>query len=165
MTDEQQAMYDALPSNQRAEFDRLQPDQQVMYFGWNDALRGYYWDLTPQQREAWWYLDDEQRISLFQMSPDQQSAAWNSITQQVAELTGNSGQQTATARTTATRSARATEINFVNNAVVQDIPAPHEGEYPVCESDADDNCINKWAAGQRGPGVERPLGYWPGDNS
>ena len=56
-------------------------------------------------------------------------------------------------------------MRFVSNAVVQNIPAPHQGEYPVCESDADDNCINAWAAGRRGPGVDRPLEYWPGDRS
>lgn len=57
------------------------------------------------------------------------------------------------------------EMHWASNAVVQDIPTPHQGEYPVCESDADDNCIKAWAAGQRGPGVDRPLGYWPGEPS
>lgn len=159
MTAEQQMMYDELSAADRVEFDSYTPEQQTMYFGWNDALRGYYWSLDDNQQDAWWYLDDDQRVTLFQIqAPEQREAAWNSVIAQVNQLeAGNSS--------TATRTAASTSgnIQFVNTGVVQNIPAPHQGEYPVCESDADDNCMNPWAAGMRGPGVERPLGYWPGE--
>lgn len=159
MTEAEQMMYDELDAADQAEFDSYTADQQTMYFGWNDALRGYYWSLNDQQQDAWWYLNDEQRATIFQIqAPEQRSAAWNSVLSQVAELeNGNSVTQTATAST------NTANMRFVSNAVVQDAPAPHQGEYPVCESDADDNCINAWAAGQRGPGVDRPLDYWPGE--
>ncbi|MFB0611137.1 hypothetical protein [Aurantiacibacter poecillastricola] len=162
MTADQQMMYDELDADQRAMFDTYSPDQQTMYFGWNDALRGYYWSLDEDQQEAWWYLDDDQRTTLFQIqAPEQRTAAWNSILTQVAQIEGEATGQTAGAATNASATSNS-NMRFASNAVVQDIPAPHQGEYPVCESDADDNCINAWAAGRRGPGVERPLDYWPG---
>ncbi len=159
MTADQQMMYDELSPADRAEFDTYTADQQTMYFGWNDALRGYYWSLNDEQQDAWWYLNDEQRATIFQIqAPEQRAAAWNSVIAQVSELEdGNATTQQAAATTSTT------DMRFVSNAVVQDAPAPHQGEYPVCESDADDNCINAWAAGQRGPGVDRPLDYWPGE--
>ncbi|WP_338244324.1 hypothetical protein [Aurantiacibacter hainanensis] len=162
MTPQQQVMYDDLSADQQAVFDTYTPDQQTMYFGWNDALRGYYWSLDENQQDAWWYLNDDQRVTLFQIqAPEQREAAWNSVIAQVDELETRSS----TAQTTATRTAANTtgNIQFVNTGIVQDIPPAHQGEYPVCESDADDNCINAWAAGQRGPGVDRPLSYWPGE--
>ena len=160
MTPEQQTMYDDLTADQRTVFDTYTTDQQAMYFGWNDALRGYYWSLDEDQQDAWWYLNDDQRVTLFQIqAPEQREAAWNSVIAQVNELeTGNAPAQSQNAA-----SSTSGDIQFVSNGVVQNVPAPHEGEYPVCESDADDNCINAWAAGQRGPGVDRPLDYWPGE--
>ncbi len=161
MSPQQQAMYDELDADQRALFDTYTPDQQTLYFGWNDALRGYYWSLNEQQQDAWWYLDDEQRVTLFQMqAPERREATWNAIIAQVDELEARdaSSQQAYSA------SEDSRDMRFVSNAVVQDVPAPHQGEYPVCESDADDNCINAWAAGQRGPGVDPPLDYWPGES-
>ena len=57
-------------------------------------------------------------------------------------------------------------MNWANNEVVQTVPTSsmRNGEYPVCEGDMDDSCINAWEAGQRGPGVNRPLQYWPGES-
>ena len=160
MNTDQQAVYDAMPLEQRGEFDRWDPDRQVMYFGWNDALRDYYWSLDADQRNAWWYLDDEQRISLFQLQDEKQrDLAWNSILTQVARVEQG---RTPQAATTSTRAAP-TNVSYASEPVVQSTPrATQPSEYPVCNSDADDSCINKWAAGQRGPGVERPLSYWPG---
>lgn len=163
MTPEQQVMYDDLTDDQRTVFDTYTPDQQTMYFGWNDALRGYYWSLEEEQQDAWWYLNDDQRVTLFQIqAPEQREAAWNSVIAQVNQLEARSPNgQARTTRTAASTSNG--NIRFVSTGIVQNIPAPHQGEYPVCESDADDNCMNPWAAGMRGPGVERPLGYWPGE--
>merc|ERR1711974_190571 len=121
-------MYDELSPADRAEFDSYTADQQTMYFGWDDALRGYYWSLNDQQQDAWWYLNDEQRATIFQIqAPEQRSAAWNSVLSQVAELENGDA---ATQQTVASRSA--SDMRFVSNAVVQNAPAPHEGEYPVC---------------------------------
>ncbi|MEL1250586.1 hypothetical protein [Aurantiacibacter gilvus] len=138
----------------RIHFDTLDEDQQALYFGWNDALRGYYHTLNDEQRHAWWYLNDEQRIQLYQVQGEAaRDAAWDSVIAQVGTL---EAQQAAAPE-------RDTSMTFVSNAVVQDIPMPaHPDEYPVCEGDNDDHCINAWAAGQRGPGVDRPLDYWPG---
>lgn len=145
----------------RVYFDQLDEDQQAMYFGWNDALRDYYWTLDENQRDAWWYLNEDQRITIYQIqAPEQRAAAWDSVLTQVAEM--EQGNATASQQATA-RTSASSDLRFVSNEMVQDAPAPHQGEYPVCESDADDNCINAWAAGQRGPGVDRPLDYWPGE--
>lgn len=141
----------------RVYFDQLDEEQQASYVGWDKPVRDYYWTLNNDQRDAWWYLNDDQRATIYQIqAPEQRTAAWNSVLSQVAELE----------RANSTSSTSNTgEMRFVSNEMVQDAPAPHQGEYPVCESDADDNCINAWAAGMRGPGVDRPLMYWPGSTS
>lgn len=160
MTEAEQTIYDSLDTDQRAAFDTYTPDQRVMYFGWNDALRGYYWSLDQEEQNAWWYLDDAQRATLFQIqSPEQREAAWDSVIAQVEDLE----MQTAEADTAAYDDGESAAIQYVSNAIVQSAPAPMTGEYPVCASDADDSCINAWAAGERGPGVDRPLNYWPGE--
>lgn len=165
MTEAEQVMYDELDADQRAMFDTYTPDQQTMYFGWNDALRGYYWSLDEERQDAWWYLNDEQRATLYQIqAPEQREAAWASVISQVNDMENRSTTQQA-ATTQSNNASANSRMEFSSNAVVQDIPAPHQGEYPVCESDRDDNCINAWAAGQRGPGVSRPLDYWPGESS
>lgn len=153
-TPEQQAVYDRLEPEFRTLFDAWEPDRQVMYFGWTDALRGYYHTLDPRQQEAWWYLSPEQRIDMFQMQGEQRELAWNDVLSQVAAAEAGTP--------AATTAAASGQTSFVSNSVVQQAPAPHSGEYPVCTSDADDNCINAWAAGERGPGVTRPLDHWPG---
>lgn len=152
MSDEQRAIYDSWPIEQRGAFDAWDADRQTLYFGWTAPLRGYYWDLEPEQQAAWWLLDDEQRVSLFQMDPAQRTSAWSAIMDQVEQ-----------AEVRRLAALTDTSVRFVRSAVVQSTPAAERpAEYPVCESDADDNCINPWAAGKRGAGVERPLGYWPG---
>ncbi len=166
MTEAQQTMYDELDADQRTMFDSYTPDQQTMYYGWNDALRGYYWSLDQDEQNAWWYLNDQQRVTLFQIqAPEQREAAWTSIIAQVDEMEGDSASTSQQAYSNTSNTSSDGEMRWASNAVVQNIPAPHQGEYPVCESDADDNCINAWAAGQRGPGVDRPLNYWPGEPS
>lgn len=164
MTAEQQVMYDALSATDQAEFDTYTVDQRAAYFAWNAPLRDYYWTLNADQQDAWWYLNDNQRTQIFQIPADQRTAAWNSVVAQVAQVENGTtpANQQAAASDDMSNDA---DVRFVSNEVVQSAPAPHQGEYPVCESDADDNCINAWAAGERGPGVDRPLDYWPGEAS
>jgi hypothetical protein len=164
MTAEQQVIYDALSAADQAEFDSYTVDQRTAYFGWNAPLRDYYWTLNADQQDAWWYLNDDQRTQIFQIPAEQRTAAWNSVVAQVAEMENGTTPANQQAAASDNMSDDA-DVRFVSNEVVQNAPAPHQGEYPVCESDADDNCINAWAAGQRGPGVDRPLDYWPGEAS
>lgn len=159
MTAEQQAAYDALHPDYKIVFDTWTPDQQVMYFGWDSALRDYYWMLEQDQQKAWWYLTDEQQITLYQLEGANRDAAWTSVLTQVADLEDRPEQASATSQTMPRDNTR---MEFTSNAVVQQV-ATHSGEYPVCESESDDNCINPWAAGERGEGVTRPLDYWPGE--
>lgn len=161
-----QAVYEALSPEQQAMFDRLTPDRQVMYFGWTDALRDYYWTLGQQRQDAWWYLSDEQRIALFRIQDSQQrEEMWSSIVEQVAALDqpDTSRDVPTPASGSSATTTEGTEVTFVSNSVVQDAPPPHQGEYPVCTDGRTDNCINAWEAGQRGPGVTRPLDHWPGE--
>ena len=75
---------------------------------------------------------------------------------------------TASARaTTAPRATTATagNIQYRSTERVQATPGdqgPPTGEVPICSANEQDNCINAWEAGKRGPGVARPLTYWPG---
>ncbi len=157
MTERQRAIYDALHPDNRIVFDEWTPDQQVLYFGWDAALRDYYWSLDESEKDAWWYLDGEQQIALYQLQGEQRDQAWNSIMTQVAELEQDRAMPPASGREQA-------DMQFTSNAIVQQVPT-HEGEYPVCDSEADDHCINPWAAGERGPGATRPLDYWPGQSA
>lgn len=143
-TPEQQATYDALTIDQRTNFDSWPADRQVVYFGWPYDVQGYYWTLEPVQQDTFWYLDDTQRISLYRMpTASERVAAWDNYLAAYNKVD---------------------EITFVNSGIVQNI-ATHDtsDEYPICKSDMDDHCINAWAAGQRGPNVDRPLDYWPGE--
>jgi len=63
----------------------------------------------------------------------------------------------------AERASAAPTITFISEPVVQPIALARNGAYPVCRGDADDSCINGWEAGRRGPGVNQPLAYYPGD--
>lgn len=133
-----------------AHLDMLTEDQRADYDSWDVEVRDYYITLDPEARSAWWTFDDDYRTYLYEMTADQRSDQWSAI---LAKLEGNRQYEAS--------------INFASNAVVQDVPMPrvaHDGEYPVCTDDYDDHCINAWAAGMRGPDVDRPLMYWPGES-
>ena len=71
----------------------------------------------------------------------------------------------ASARATTAPATMAANIDFRRSERVQATPGdqgPPTGELPICSADQQDNCINAWEAGKRGPGVNRPLDYWPG---
>ncbi|MGI8943017.1 MAG: hypothetical protein ACR2FJ_02055 [Qipengyuania sp.] len=145
--------------------------QQQMYMGWDDEQRiayqrwpaevqQYYWTLAPMEVEAWWVLTDPQRVRIYEMTPQQRTAAWQQIAAQMNA--GSSQSTTAQARTAAGTSGN---IQFRRSEVVQSTPGdqgPPSGEVPICSPNEQDNCINAWEAGKRGPGVTRPLTYWPG---
>ncbi len=133
------------------------PDEmRIAYTRWPAELQAYYWTLTPQQMDGWWVLTDDQRNRIFVATPELRAQAWTAIAAQMA------ANPTSRASMQPGATTMSGNIRWVSNPVVQRIPPPHQGEYPVCKSDADDNCMNPWEAGLRGPNVERPLGYWPG---
>lgn len=160
MTPSERVIYDAIPAEQRSAFDGWGDDRQVLYFGWTDALRGYYWSLSAAQQDAWWYLTPQQQATIFQIQDEEaRQLAWNSVLTQVASI---EAQETSPA----TPMPSSSDITYVSNAMVQAAPAPRQGEYPICkDANASDNCINAWAAGERGSGVTRPLDYWPGESA
>lgn len=131
-------------------------DKRITYAGWPEEHQTYYWTLTPQQQTGWWILTDEQRNRIYVATPEQRAREWVA---NAARVTSTPSTQTPTQMAGTTMSGG---IRWVSNPVVQQIPPPHNGEYPVCKSDRDDNCMNPWEAGLRGPNVERPLEYWPG---
>lgn len=143
MTSQQQAMYEGWSAQERATYD-----------AWPVEVQTYYWTLDPMQAEAWWQLSDPQRIAIFRMAPAQRAATWQSIARQMNQ--SNASSQSANARSSA-------NMQYRSNAVVQDVPAnPVAGEYPLCNQGRTDRCMNPWEAGKRGPGVTKPLDYWPG---
>ncbi|MCT2559042.1 hypothetical protein N0B51_08615 [Tsuneonella sp. YG55] len=154
MTDAQQTAYDAWP-----------PERQTLYTGWPNTYQTYFWTLSPAQQDGWWVLTDDQRAKVYAMAPQQRVAAWNSIVAQMNGGPAPAASATAQAATTAAASASTAGPRFVSNAVVQTTPGdagPPTGDVPICKPNQQDNCINAWEAGKRGPGVTRPLAHWPG---
>ena len=158
-----------LSADRQASYDAWPADRQASYDAWASAEQEYFWTLTPGQQEGYWLLNAEQRAQILAMTPEQRAQAWQSIEAQLSRADAsasapNSANASATARaaTTAARSAGSGEPRLVSNEVVQTTPGEPPSEYPVCKGDNDDRCINAWAAGQRGPGVNRPLDHWPG---
>lgn len=149
-----------MTEQQMADYESWPEDRRTMYDTWTPEYQAYYWTLTPAQTEGWWVLNPQQRTQVYAMTPEQQSAAWNSI---VAQMNGTDMSARAANTTGASTTA---QVNYESNAMVQPVPQNTvQGEYPVCQSEADDACINPWAAGMRGPGVDRPLDYWPGERA
>lgn len=154
MSAQQKSMYDSWPA-----------DRQTSYDGWPHDYQMYFWTLTPSQMTGWWALTDEQRGRVYAMTPEQRVAAWTAIERQMAGMPAGNASATASAATTAAATASTSDPRFVSNAVVQTTPAdpgPPTGDLPICSPNQQDNCINAWEAGKRGPGVARPLNYWPG---
>lgn len=151
MTDAQRGMYDTWPAERR-----------TMYDAWPNDYKVYYWTLTPEQQNGWWVLNDDQRTRVYAMTPQQRAAAWTAI---MAQMGASGASTSASANMNASAGSVAGNMRFVSNAVVQNIaegPDQPTGEVPVCAPNQQDNCINAWEAGRRGPNVDKPLGYWPG---
>ena len=152
MTPEDRAMYDRLPADRRMSYDRF-----------DQPTRDYYRTLPADRADAFFTLNDQQRTQLMALTPEQRDRAWTAMMQNRNSMAqGNMNQGTMAQGNMNQGTMAAGNVRFVSNAVVQQAPAPHRGEYPICESDRQDNCMNAWEAGRRGPGVDRPLGYWPG---
>lgn len=134
MSREHQQQIRDMEPDARVYFETLDAEYQEAYFSWDIDAQDYFWTL-----------DEQKRAELFELTAAERDAT---LAYMASQRTNSDG------------------ISFVKNAVVQDIPTTefaHNQDYPVCESDYDDHCINAWAAGMRGPGVDRPLAYWPGD--
>lgn len=148
-----------LTADQQSTYDGWPGDRRSIYDAWPAGAQEYYWTLEPEQEAGWWVLNDQQRVRIYEMNTEQRAQAWTAIAAQMQNANA-----TSTAARTASSSAT-TGPRFVRSEVVQTTPAdagPPDGELPICSSDAQDNCINAWEAGKRGPGVNRPLEYWPG---
>lgn len=124
-----------LNAQQKTMMETWPANRQETYMGWPKEAQAYYWTLSEDQKQGWWMLDDPQRLQILGMTPADQAMAWRSIATQI----GTAPAAPATsARTTSTNS----DVRFVSNAVVQNAPAPHNGEYPVCNDGRTDNCVN-----------------------
>jgi hypothetical protein len=154
MTDAQESMYTGWPADRRSAYDT-----------WPRTYQEYYWTLTPTQQSGWWVLTDDQRAKVYAMTPQQRAQAWTAIAAQMSAGTPNANASaTAQTATTAASTASTAGPRWVSNAVVQTTPAQTaaSGELPICSPDQQDDCINAWEAGKRGPNVTRPLDHWPG---
>ena len=158
---------EAYPMNQQQQqmYMNWDDENRIDYQNWDRSTQEYFWSLTPQQREGWWALTPEQRSRVLAMTPQQRTQAWASIQAQMSGATPPMANNTMPNNMAGMNNSAMNSnmrINYVSNAMVQNIPAPHQGEYPVCDTDLSDNCMNPWEAGRRGPNVERPLEYYPG---
>ena len=164
-----------LSAQQQSMYDGWSAEQQTSYDAWPMEAQTYYWTLDDMQKDIWWNaLNDAQRVRIVGMNDQQRMAAWQSIRSQMAGSTNATTPNSTTANTGATNTAttgntgmetrssssKNSNIRFVENAMVQNIPAPHNGEYPPCKDGRTDNCINPREAGLNYG--NRPLDYWPG---
>lgn len=154
-----------LSAQQQSMYDGWSAEQQTSYDGWPMEAQTYYWTLDDMQKDIWWNaLNDDQRVRIVGMNDQQRMAAWQSIRSQMAGSTNattpNSTTTGKTGMATRSSSSMNSNIRFVENAMVQNIPAPHNGEYPPCKDGRTDNCINPREAGLNYG--NRPLDYWPG---
>lgn len=158
--------YNMTPMQQQM-FMSWEDEQRIAYTRWPINVQEYYWALNENQARGWWALNDEQRVRIVGMAPQQRAAAWTAIMNQMTGATPmptDPGPASARA-TTAPPAAMAGNIDYRSTARVQATPGdqgPPSGEIPICTANQQDNCINAWEAGKRGPGVNRPLNYWPG---
>lgn len=60
----------------------LTPDQQAQYDAWPTETQTYYTGLTPDRQELFWLLQDNDKVALSQLPEAQQSAAWDMIEEQ-----------------------------------------------------------------------------------
>ena len=132
---------------QQADYDGWSPAKKGEFATWPVSYQTYYWTLTPTQQDAYWTLTVEQRAQIAAMSPMQQQQAWSAIESQFA----------------ANSAAGTVDPVYImrDNAVVQQAPPPHNGEYPLCTDGRTDNCINPREAGKNFGNV--PLDYCPGE--
>ncbi|WP_179405785.1 hypothetical protein [Novosphingobium marinum] len=157
-----------MDATQKADYDSWPDERRMDYDTWPSEYQVYYWDLDPNYRTGYWALTPEQRTQIYNMTEAQQQQAWNSVMTQMGAQSANAqamNSGTMNSTQTATRTAAPSNVNYANNEMVQgnmSATAKQPSEYPICKSDSDDSCINAWAAGKRGPGVDKPLSYWPG---
>ena len=152
--------YDMTPTQQKM-FMSWEDEKRIAYTRWPVNVQEYYWTLNEDQMRGWWVLNDEQRMRIIGMAPQQRAAAWTSVMNQMTGATA----MPVTAATTRTATATSGNIDYRRMERVQATPndqGPPVGELPICTANQQDNCINAWEAGKRGPGVNRPLDYWPG---
>lgn len=147
-------------AHQQSARDNWPADRQRTYEVWPADVKAYFWTLTPDEQAGWWLLTDEQRSQIHTMTPQQRAQAWVVIKRQLADG------RIASASNAAQRGQGAEVIAWVSNPVVQQIASNgavyRDGKVPICDENEFDDCMNAWEAGKRGPGVERPLDYWPG---
>ena len=151
-----------LTVSQQAMYDGWTVDQRTTYDAWPVEAQTYYWTLDDMQQDVWWNnLNDDQRVRIVGMDEQQQMATWTSIRSQMKAVNSNAS-PTATAATSAAATARSGSPRYVSGEVLQTTPASTNanGEYPICQGDVQDNCINPRAAGKNWG--NRPLNYWPG---
>ncbi len=74
MTPEQQAQYDAWPS-----------DRQVMFDGWSAEAQAYFWSLSPARQDFFWQLSDDDRATIIAMEPVEREEAWQMVEGRMAE--------------------------------------------------------------------------------
>lgn len=163
-----------LSASQQTAYDGWPADRRATYDAWPAEAQRYFWTLNPDQMRGWWVLNDQQRVQIVEMVPEQRAAAWTSILNQMTGGSPMAAPAGSTAMappasapaTTARATTSSGNIDFRRSERVQAPPSNYQptagGEVPVCSRDRQDSCINPWEAGQRGPGVNRPLDHWPG---
>ena len=129
MNQQQQQMYMNWPD-----------DKRITYQNWDVQAQEYYWSLDAEAQNIWWQMNDSQRAQLLNLTPEQKTMAWSAIRGQMA---GTNTDTRTMAPPSPPLANSGPAIRFVSNAVVQDIPPPHNGPYPVCESDEDNNCVQR----------------------
>ncbi|WBY17078.1 hypothetical protein PF049_02635 [Erythrobacteraceae bacterium WH01K] len=124
-----------LNADQKSMMESWPADRKATYSAWPAEAQAYYWTLSPEQQQGWWMLDNPQRVSIVGMNAQDQATTWRTISQQVLNRAGPTA-------SSATSSMSNGNIRFVSEPMIQRIPAPHNGAYPLCTNGRTDNCIN-----------------------
>ncbi len=158
-----QDMAPQMTATQQSQYESWPAERQTEFMGWPAEYQTYYWTLTPTQQDAYWMLSVDQRSKIAAMTPMQQQQTWTAIEAQLAsQSTGSTGMSGSTGTAASTSGMQSgANMTMRDNAMVQQIPAPHQGEYPLCTDGRTDNCINPREAGKNYGNV--PLDYWPGE--
>lgn len=186
-TTEQRTAYDGWPTDRRTAYDAWPQDVQSYYWSLTPEQQNGWWMLDDNQRNQLYAMTPPQRTQAWNdigmqmaarngnagmangtMNRSANSQAMNGAMNSNANAQTNHGATNRNANSPLSGSATNAMNAGYGNTTGRPVPGDQAaysptGAVPVCQPGQYDNCMNPWEAGKRGPGVKRPLEYWPGD--
>lgn len=164
---DRRSQYEAWPENTRTYYWTLDADQQRGWWLLNDDQRMRIMAMTPEQQAQTWASINQQLQGTAPppaapppanpgMTPPDGAMPPPAQSRSQAPMTGSTpgamGDTTSPATAPATAAARSTavrnmagnpgSVRWTDNTVMQQVPPPPQGEYPVCTATRRDSCRN-----------------------